>query len=134
MWYELLDLQAEGVQMAQNCVFCKMVDGSIPVARIYEDDLFIGIKDIAPQAKMHFLIFPKEHLISLTEAFPAEGRGRTDLLGKMIEAGTLLARKNGIAESGFRLVINTQADAGQTVFHLHSHILGGEPLRGSFGK
>lgn len=120
--------------MTQNCIFCKMVAGSIPVTRIYEDDLFVGIKDIAPQAKMHFLVFPKEHVISLAEAFPAEGKGRPELLGKMMEAGTRVARENGIAESGFRSVINTKVDAGQTVLHLHLHVLGGEVLRGSFGK
>jgi histidine triad (HIT) family protein len=120
--------------MAQDCIFCKMIAGLIPVTRVYEDDLFIGIKDIQPHAKMHFLIFPKEHLASLAEAFPEEGRGRSDLVGKMMEVGTRLARQNGMGESGFRSVINTKADAGQTVFHLHLHILGGEALRGSFGR
>lgn len=120
--------------MAQDCIFCKIIAGSIPATRVYEDDLFMGIKDIQPQAKAHFLIFPKEHVASLAAVFPEQGSGRVELVGKLMEAGTRLARASGLAESGFRSVINTNADAGQTVFHVHLHILGGEALPGGFGR
>ncbi|MDR3607725.1 MAG: histidine triad nucleotide-binding protein [Oligoflexia bacterium] len=115
--------------MSADCVFCKIVAGTIPSPRLYEDESFIAIRDIQPHAKKHLLVIPKKHLASLNEAFPAQGPGEAELMGKMLEVGVKIARQEGVAESGFRSVINTGKNGTQTVFHIHLHILGGEMLR-----
>jgi len=115
------------------CIFCKIIRGEIPSPRVAESDEFICIRDIQPQAKHHLLVIPKQHLESLAEAFPAEGASQAALMGRMLEFGTRVAREQGLLPQGFRSVVNTGANGGQTVFHLHLHLLGGEPLRGSFG-
>jgi histidine triad (HIT) family protein len=115
-----------------DCIFCKIVRGEIPSPKLYEDDRFIAIHDIRPQAKTHWLVLPKEHISSLDEAFPAQGRSQYQLVGEMFEVGTKLARQSGLLPGGFRSVINTGHDGGQTVFHLHLHVLGGEVLRDHF--
>jgi histidine triad (HIT) family protein len=117
-----------------NCIFCKIIAGTIPSVRLYEDHEFICIRDIQPQAKAHFLVLPKQHIKSLDDAFPVEGRDQTELMGRLMRIGTLVARQQGLLPSGFRAVINTNHMAGQTVDHLHLHILGGEPLAGGFGR
>jgi histidine triad (HIT) family protein len=115
---------------SNNCIFCKIVAGSIPSPRIYEDENLIGIRDIQPHAKAHFLILPKKHIGSLDEAFPVSGSTQSELLGSMFRAGTQVAREQGLLPKGFRATINTGEYGGQTVFHLHLHILGGEQLSG----
>jgi histidine triad (HIT) family protein len=118
------------VHRKSDCVFCKIVEGSIPSPRIYEDERMICIRDVQPHAKVHLLVIPKEHIESLDSAFPQDGLQKTELLGAMFEVATRVARENGLIPRGFRTVINTGADGGQTVFHLHLHVLGGQLLGG----
>ncbi len=105
-----------------------MVQGSIPVQKVYEDSGFICIRDIRPQAKIHLLVIPKIHVASLDEVFPVEGQSSADLVGKLFETGTQIARQEGLLPRGFRSVINTGAGGGQTIFHLHLHLMGGDVL------
>jgi histidine triad (HIT) family protein len=116
-----------------DCLFCKIVAGEIPAPKLYEDQDFICIRDIRPQAKTHLLLLPKEHIASLDAAFPENGEARTATLGRLFEVGTKVARQYGLLPSGFRAVINTGPGGGQTVFHLHLHILGGGVLQEHFG-
>ncbi len=117
----------------KDCIFCKVIDGVIPSTRIYEDEGFICIRDIHPQAKVHLLVIPKAPIASLEEVFPERGENKAALLGQLFDVAAKIARQQGLLPGGFRSVINTGSLGGQTVFHLHLHILGGEPLRGSFG-
>jgi histidine triad (HIT) family protein len=108
----------------ENCLFCKFVDKTIPVDAVYEDGVCIAIRDREPRAPTHLLVIPKEHLHSSLEVGPDQEK----LAGHLVAVAGKLARAEGIAESGFRLVFNTLADAGQTLFHLHLHVLGGRRL------
>ncbi len=94
---------------------------------MYETDELFAIRDMSPQAPTHLLIIPKKHFSSMLEC------KETDLLGSMLQAASKLARSEAIAATGFRTVINTNEEGGQTVFHLHMHVLGGRPLTGSMG-
>jgi histidine triad (HIT) family protein len=114
--------------MSKDCIFCKIVGGEIPAPRVHEDSAFICIRDIRPQAKTHLLVLPKAHVASLADAFPESGEGQAGMVGKLFQVATAIARKQGLLPGGFRAVINTGEDGGQTVFHLHLHILGGEAL------
>ncbi|MEW6361281.1 MAG: histidine triad nucleotide-binding protein [Pyrinomonadaceae bacterium] len=107
-----------------NCIFCKIVSGEIPSEKIYEDEKAVAFNDINPQAPTHILIVPKKHLDSLDAANPAE----RDLLGHLLLTAAEIARQKGFAGPGYRVVINTNADGGQTVFHLHIHLLAGRPF------
>ncbi len=106
-----------------DCLFCKIAEGSIPSSKVYEDEEMLVFKDIEPKAAVHLLAIPKVHfkLISEVDANQAE------ILKRMLTKIPDIAAKNG-CENGYRLVINQGADAGQTVFHLHIHILGGQSL------
>ncbi len=106
-----------------NCVFCKILKGEIPSVKVFEDDKMLVFKDIEPKAKVHLLAVAKDHFKLLEEA-DEKGRG---LVGYMLFKIPQIAKENGL-ENGYRLVINQGDDAGQTVFHLHIHILGGETL------
>lgn len=107
-----------------NCLFCKIIAGEIPSELVYEDDVCIAFNDISPQAPTHLLIVPREHVESLDKA-----RNRhQETLGYMLLIAAEIARENGFAESGYRTVINTNSDGGQTVFHLHIHLLAGRPF------
>ena len=117
---------------AIDCLFCKIISGAIPSPRIYEDADFICISDIRPQSKHHYLVLPKKHVSSLDQAFPESGESQALLVGKLFETATRIAREKKLLPGGFRAVINTGQDGGQTVFHLHLHILGGEALGGEF--
>lgn len=109
--------------MKNNCVFCGIIAGEIPSAKVYEDEKMYVFKDIEPKAKVHLLAVPKEHYKLLSEA----DEKRRQTLCHMLEKIPQIARENGCG-NGYRLVINQGDDAGQTVFHLHIHILGGEQL------
>jgi histidine triad (HIT) family protein len=111
-----------------NCLFCKMVSGAIPVPKVYEDDRFICIKDIRPKARIHLLLIPKKHVASLDTAFPEMGEAQSALIGELFKIGVKVARQKGMLPLGFRSIINTGEAGGQTVFHLHLHLLGGELL------
>lgn len=108
----------------ENCIFCKIVEGAIPARIIYEDDLALAFHDIAPQAPTHALIIPREHLESLNDA----GKSDEALLGHLLRLAPKIAYQLGIAETGYRTCLNTGADGGQSVFHLHIHVLGGRHL------
>ena len=110
--------------MASDCLFCKIIGDEIPSARVYEDDVCIAFNDISPQAPKHILIVPRTHVDSLDTA----GESDKATLGHLLLAAGEIARQSGIAEDGYRVVINTNADGGQTVFHLHVHLLGGRPF------
>jgi histidine triad (HIT) family protein len=106
-----------------NCLFCRMVAGTIPVKQVYEDDLALAFHDISPKAPQHVLIIPKEHIASLNEATEYK-----ITLGHLLTLVPPIAASLGLAETGYRTVINTGTDGGKTVFHLHIHLLGGRPL------
>jgi histidine triad (HIT) family protein len=108
----------------ENCLFCKIVTGEIPAAKVFEDEVCVAFNDISPQAPHHVLIVPREHLASLAEA----GDKHRETLGHLLLTGAQIAREKGFADKGYRTVINTNADGGQTVFHLHVHLLGGRPF------
>jgi histidine triad (HIT) family protein len=109
----------------QDCIFCKIVAGEIPAQLVYEDEGAVAFRDINPQAPTHVLVIPRTHVASLAEA----GEGHESLLGRLLLAAARVAREAGLAESGYRTVINSGAGAGQSVFHLHLHVLGGRPLK-----
>lgn len=108
--------------MPDNCLFCKIIQGEIPAAKLYEDDDVLAFRDIAPQAPVHFLVIPKKHLSGPAVVSEEDER----VVGKMMRVGSEIARKEGIPD--FRMVFNNGAQAGQTVFHLHMHILGGRDM------
>jgi histidine triad (HIT) family protein len=106
-----------------DCLFCKIASGAIPVKRLYEDDDVLAFPDINPQAPVHVLLIPKKHLTSHAHATPEDAA----MLGHLISAAGEVARTQNLA-NGYRLVINTGADGGQTVDHLHVHLLGGRHM------
>jgi histidine triad (HIT) family protein len=107
-----------------DCLFCKIIGGQIPAAIVYQDDRLVAFKDINPQAPMHVLVVPRRHIASLNDV-TADDDG---LVGEMVRCGAALARDHGHSERGFRTIFNTNADAGQTVFHIHLHVIGGRTL------
>ncbi len=111
--------------MTADCLFCKMVSGQIKPDKVYEDSDVLAFKDINPQAPVHVLVIPKKHIATLNDL----DSGHTDLTGKLIKTAVHIARESGIAESGYRTVMNCNADAGQSVFHIHLHLLGGRSMR-----
>ena len=108
-----------------SCIFCRIASGQIPSQRLYEDDLVVAFEDIHPVAPVHFLVIPREHIPTLDAAGPEHEA----LLGRMMWVASKLAREKGVAEGGYRQVINCNEAAGQVVFHLHLHIIGGRPLK-----
>lgn len=106
-----------------NCVFCKIIKGEIPSQKVYEDDETLVFKDIEPKAKIHLLAIPKTHFALLSEA----GEAETAQIARLLKKIPSIAKKCG-CERGYRLVVNQGEDAGQTVPHLHVHILGGQTL------
>ena len=107
-----------------DCLFCKIGSGQIPAKVVMQDDEVLAFDDVNPQAPVHVLVIPKRHVADLNDA----DVGDQALLGRLLEAAALVARKKGIAEAGYRVVANTGRDGGQTVFHLHLHVLGGRPM------
>ncbi len=107
-----------------DCLFCKIRDGQIPAAITYRDEDVIAFKDINPKAPFHQLVIPARHVDSLANATDADAA----ILGKLMLTGARLARESGLADNGFRVVMNAGPDAGQTVFHIHLHVLAGRPL------
>jgi histidine triad (HIT) family protein len=108
--------------MTESCLFCRIVRREIPAKVIHEDEHTVAFRDIDPKAPTHVLVIPKEHVPSLNEATDAAQIGRLMLVAAQI------AKSEGIAEDGYRTVVNSGANAGQTVFHLHLHLLGGRRL------
>jgi histidine triad (HIT) family protein len=108
-----------------DCLFCKMASGDFPVDIVYQDDAVFAIMDIAPRAPKHLLVIPKQHIES---ARSLDGAADGPLLGRMIGAANLLAEQAGVKDSGYRLTFNVGEDGGQTIYHLHLHVLGGQKL------
>ena len=108
----------------QDCIFCKICAGEIPSQKLYEDDDLLAFEDINPVAPVHFLVIPKQHIPTLDDIEEKHG----EVLGKMLLVASKLARDKGVADDGYRQLINCREPAGQTVFHLHLHILGGRPM------
>jgi histidine triad (HIT) family protein len=106
-----------------DCLFCKIAAGEIPANIVASDDRFVGFRDIAAQAPTHVLVIPRAHVASLNEV------SDPGLIGGLLLFARRIADQEGLAGCGYRVVINTNADAGQTVFHLHAHVLGGRVMR-----
>ncbi len=104
-----------------ECIFCQIVAGAIPSKKIYEDEHVIAFDDINPQASVHMLVIPKRHVVSLDDTQDSD----TELLGQLMVVCAKMARERGLNTGGYRVVTNTGREAGQTVFHLHLHVLGG---------
>lgn len=107
-----------------DCLFCKVVNGTIPVKVIYRDDLVVAFDDINPQAPQHKLIVPHQHIATLNELRPEDN----GLIGHMVHTAKNLAKELKIADDGYRIVMNCNPGAGQTVFHIHLHLLGGRQM------
>lgn len=115
--------------MAENCIFCKIIAGEIPSQKVYEDDQVFAFRDIRPAAPIHLLIIPKRHIASVNDLTESD----EPLVGHLFTTARKLAKEEGIAESGYRLIINNGPDSGQEVFHLHLHVLGGQRMRYPMG-
>jgi len=107
-----------------ECIFCQIVGRAIPAKKLYEDDQVISFDDLNPQAPVHVLVIPKRHLVSLDDTQDSDSA----LLGQLLIVCAKMARERGIVDGGYRVVANTGREAGQSVFHLHLHVLGGRPF------
>ena len=107
-----------------DCLFCKIIAGEIKGAIVYQDDKIVALQDINPQAPMHVLVVPRRHISTLNDLSPEDD----SLVGEMTRRAAALAEEHGYADRGYRTVFNCNADAGQTVFHIHMHVLGGRRL------
>ena len=112
--------------MQDDCLFCKIIAGEIPSTAVLDRDTVYAFRDIAPAAPVHILVVPKQHINDVRDLVAGNG----GILVEMFQAANDLARSEGIADSGYRLLFNVGPDAGQTVFHLHMHVVGGKPLGG----
>ena len=107
-----------------SCLFCKIVNREIPATIVYEDDRVLAFNDINPQAPSHVLVIPKRHVTSLNDLGPDDDA----VIGEVVRRAAAIASDRGVATGGFRTVFNTGRDGGQTVFHIHLHLLGGRPM------
>ncbi|MGH8280477.1 MAG: histidine triad nucleotide-binding protein [Gammaproteobacteria bacterium] len=108
----------------RDCLFCKIVKGELPATRVLESPDWVAFRDIDPKAPVHVLVVPRRHIATLNELTP----GDAGLVGQLVLAAREIAQREGIAGPGYRLVLNCNAGAGQTVFHIHLHLLGGRPF------
>jgi histidine triad (HIT) family protein len=107
-----------------SCLFCRVIAGEIPATRVYEDEDLLAFEDITPQAPMHVLVIPKAHIATLNDVTPAHDA----MVGALVRCAAHVAKTRGFAESGYRTVFNCNAAAGQTVFHIHLHVIGGRTM------
>ena len=107
-----------------DCLFCKIVSGDIPGAIVYRDEHLVAFRDINPQAPLHALIVPRRHIATLNDLVGEDD----DLVGEMVRRAAAIAREHGYADRGYRTVFNCNAEAGQSVFHIHLHVLGGRAM------
>lgn len=107
-----------------SCLFCKILAGEIPSSKLYEDSDLIVIRDINPQAPVHLLVIPKEHIATINDA----GEQHEQLLGKMLLVAKKMAQAENMSEKGYRLVFNVNSGGGQDVYHIHLHVLGGRQM------
>ena len=115
--------------MSDNCIFCKIIAGEIPGEKLYSDDLVTAFRDIHPVAPTHVLIIPNRHIPSVNEL----SEGDEPITGRMFPVAQKLAAQEGLAENGYRLIVNTGAHGGQVVYHLHLHLIGGQKMRHPMG-
>lgn len=113
-----------------DCIFCRIAAHDLPAETVFESDEILAFKDISPAAPVHLLIIPKKHIATLNDL----EAGDSALLVRMMEKAVDLAKEQGIAESGYRLVVNCNKEGGQEVFHVHLHLLGGRPLGGMVSR
>jgi histidine triad (HIT) family protein len=123
VWY------IKGVRMAEECIFCRIVAGELPADIVYQDEDFLAFRDIMPKAPTHVLIIPRTHITSVAELTD----GQQKLGGRLIIIAKNLAKKEGIARKGYRLVMNCGPEGGQVVPHLHLHLLGGRQMDARLG-
>ena len=109
----------------ENCIFCKIITGEIPASKVFEDEKIVVFEDLNPQAPIHILLIPKEHFASLKD-IPED---KKNILSHILLKARQIAQEKGIAESGYRIVLNTERDSGQEVFHIHFHLLGGRKMQ-----
>lgn len=121
-----LSYNTQETEMTENCIFCQIVAGKTPGDIVYQDDLVTAFPDQRPAAPIHLLIVPNRHITSLNRISEED----QTLLGHILIVARRLAEQNNISQNGYRFIINTGADAGQTVFHLHAHLIGGHDLPG----
>jgi histidine triad (HIT) family protein len=107
-----------------SCLFCRIIAGEIPGKFLYQDDRMVVLQDVNPQAPLHALVIPRKHVATLNDLLPEDD----GLVGEMFRRAAVVAREQGVADSGYRAVFNCNRGAGQTVFHIHLHLLGGRPL------
>lgn len=107
-----------------DCLFCKIVAGQIPGSIVFENDHVVAFRDITPRAPTHVLIVPRRHIATLNDLTPEDDA----LVGEVVRAAAAVAKEQGLADRGYRTVFNCNAEAGQTVFHIHLHLLGGRPM------
>jgi histidine triad (HIT) family protein len=107
-----------------HCLFCRIASGEIPATVVYDDEHVVAFRDLNPHAPTHVLVVPRRHIATLNDLVPEDA----ELVGRMYLAARAVAHIDGVAESGYRTVFNCNADAGQTVFHLHLHVLGGRSM------
>ncbi|SFE36099.1 histidine triad (HIT) family protein [Paenibacillus algorifonticola] len=107
-----------------DCIFCKIVEGTLPSTKVYESDTVIAFQDIKPEASVHILIIPKKHIATMNDVTADDDQ----VMAELFTAARQIAIEQGIAESGYRLINNVNSDGGQLVYHLHFHLLGGEKL------
>jgi histidine triad (HIT) family protein len=112
-----------------DCIFCRIARGELGTEFVAETEAVVAFRDIHPHAPTHVLVIPRRHVASLNDLDPAE----FGLVAELLSVATRVARQEGIAESGYRVLTNNGPDAGQTVFHLHAHVLGGRRLAGGLG-
>jgi histidine triad (HIT) family protein len=110
--------------MPADCLFCRIVDREIPASIVYEDDRVLAFNDINPQGPTHVLVIPKRHIATLNELSP----GDDPLVGELVRRAAAIAKERGLSANGYRMVVNTNREAGQTVFHIHVHLIGGRPM------
>ena len=107
-----------------DCLFCKILEGEIPAERVYEDDQVIAFRDINPQAPFHCLVIPRKHISTLNDIADED----REVVGHMIQAAAKIAKQEGFNQDGYRTVFNCNTHGGQTVYHIHLHLLGGKPM------
>ncbi len=115
--------------MSSSCIFCRIVRGEAPAQMVYQDELVSAFRDIRPVAPVHVLVVPNKHIAAITEVTEEDQA----ILGRMLLVARRVAEKEGIAQSGFRLIVNNGPDANQIVYHLHLHVIGGHRLRYPMG-
>jgi histidine triad (HIT) family protein len=107
-----------------SCLFCRIIAGEIPGTFLYQDDRLVVLQDVNPQAPVHALVIPRKHVSTLNDLSPEDD----GLVGEMVRRAALVARERGVAETGYRTVLNCNREAGQSVFHIHLHLLGGRAM------